>query len=73
MRMALRGFKDWDARMLETYSGTARRISQKLVASEAAVRGWAMAATDIRAAFLKGVSYDELAKRNRRTTAGCQL
>ena len=62
MRMTLRGFKDWDALMLETYSGTAKRLSQKLVASEAATRGWAMAAIDIRKAFLKGVSYDELAK-----------
>ena len=62
MRMTLRGSKDWDALMLETYSGTAKRLSQKLVASEAATRGWAMAAIDIRKAFLKGVSYDELAK-----------
>ena len=62
MRMTLRGFKDWDALMLETYSGTAKRLSQKLVASEAATRGWAMAAIDVRKAFLKGISYDDLAK-----------
>ena len=68
MRMTLRGFKDWDALMLETYSGTATRISHKLVASEAAVRGWAMVAIDVRKAFLKGIIYDELA-RDRRTTA----
>ena len=60
--MTLRGFKDWDALVLETYSGTAKRSSQKLVASEAAARGWAMAAIDIRKAFLKGISYDKLAE-----------
>jgi hypothetical protein len=62
MRMTLRGFKDWDALMLETYSGTAKRTSQKLVASEAAARGWPMAAVDVRKAFLKGISYEDLAK-----------
>ena len=30
--------------------------------SEAAVRGWSMAAIDVRKAFLKGITYDELAK-----------
>ena len=53
--------------MLETYSRTAKRLSQKLVASDAAARGWAMAAIDIRKAFLKGVSYDELSQETGET------
>ena len=35
-RMALRGFKDRDADILETYAGTAGRTSQRLLTSEAA-------------------------------------
>ena len=35
---------------------------QKAVVSEATVRGWPLAAIDIRKAFLKGISYDELAR-----------
>ena len=63
MRMTLRGFKDWDALVLETYGGTAKRLSQKLVASEAACPGWAMAAIDIWKAFLQGISYHEFAEQ----------
>ena len=61
MRMTLMGFKDWEAHMLTTYAGTAQRTSQRILTSEAAVRGWPMAAIDVRRAFLKAVSYKELA------------
>lgn len=63
MRMTLRGFKDWDAELLETYSGTAQRISQRLLPSEAACRGWPMITIDVRKAFLKGITYEELAQQ----------
>ena len=36
MRMAMRGFKDGEAATLETYSGTATLLSQKLLRSEVA-------------------------------------
>ena len=61
MRMTQRGFKDRDAENLTTYSGTTSRLSQRLVVSEAVVRGWPMAAIDVRKAFLKGITYKELA------------
>ena len=62
MRMTLRGFKDLDAEHLDTYAGTSSRSSQRLVTSEAVIRGWALATIDVRKAFLKGVSYEELAQ-----------
>ena len=60
--MTLRGFKDRDKGYLATYAGTAARLSRRIVTSEAAVCGWPMVALDVRKAFLKGVTYDELAK-----------
>ena len=62
MRLTLRGFKDRDADGLVTYSGTASRLAQKLTISEACVRGWPLTAIDIRKAFLKGLTYDEMAR-----------
>ena len=62
-RMALRGFKEWLAHHLETYAGTARRASQRLVASETACHPeWISATIDVEKAFLQGLSYQELAE-----------
>ena len=60
MRLALRGFKDRDAEDLVTFAGTSSRLSQRLVVSEAVVQGWPLATVDVKKAFLKGISYDEL-------------
>jgi len=61
MRMAIRGFLDWDASNLETYAGTARRQSQRLLASETACReGWELVTLDIEKAFLQGMTYKEM-------------
>ena len=62
MRMTLRGFKDLDAESLDTYAGTSSRMPQRLVTSEAVIRGYALATIDVKTAFLKGISYDELAQ-----------
>ena len=62
MRMTLRGFKDRDADNLETFAGTSSRISQRLVVSEAAIRGWPLTAIDVKKAFLKGVTYRLIAQ-----------
>ena len=56
MRMTLRGFKDRDAELLETFAGTCSRMSQRIVTSESVCRGWKLTAIDVRKAFLKGVS-----------------
>ena len=62
MRLTLRGFKDADADSLTTYAGTSSRLDQRVIVSEAAVRGWTITALDVKKAFLKGVSYEELAE-----------
>ena len=47
MRLTLRGFKDVDADSISTYAGTSSRVSQRLIISEAAVRGWGVEALDV--------------------------
>ena len=63
MRLVLRGFMDLEAFSLDTFSGTARRSSQRLLASEAACNpDFILASLDIDKAFLKGFTYRELAE-----------
>ena len=63
MRLVLRGFMDTEAFSLDTFSGTARRVSQRIVGSEVAChREWICASLDIDKAFLKGFTYQELAE-----------
>jgi len=63
MRLCLRGFMDLEAFSVDTFSGTARRQSQRLLASEAACHPeWIIASLDIDKAFLKGFTYKELAE-----------
>ena len=61
-RLCLRGFKDLDRDSVATYAGTSQRSSQRLVCSEAVIRQWDIAPTDISKAFLQGVTYKELAE-----------
>eukprot|EP00971_Amphidinium_carterae_P001637 32933-Amphidinium_carterae.1 len=65
-RLTARGFKDASGDDQSTYSATATRLSQRLVASEAACRNWELAQVDITKAFLQGVSYEELAAESGR-------
>ena len=46
---------------MASYAGTFTRTSQRLVVSEAAVRGWPITTLDVKKAFLKDISYDEIA------------
>ena len=63
LRLVLRGFMDVGGFDVETFSGTARRQSQRLLASEAACHPeWILASMDIDKAFLKGLTYEELAQ-----------
>jgi hypothetical protein len=63
MRLCLRGFMDLEAFSLDTFSGTAKRTSQRILASEAACHpDWIIASLDIDLAFLKGFTYKELAE-----------
>ena len=61
MRMAVRGFKDWEADTIESYAGTASRTSQKVISSEVACHeGWSYITVDIEKAFLQGMTYKEI-------------
>ena len=39
-RLCLRGFKDLDAKSLDSYAGTAARYTQRVLVSEAVIRRW---------------------------------
>ena len=53
---------DQEAFSVETFSGTARRQSQRVLASVAACnKHWSIASLDVGKAFLKGLTYRELA------------
>ena len=60
-RLTVRGFKDVDKGQVATYAGTSQRFSQRVIVSEAVIRGWDLVTTDISKAFLQGVTYEELA------------
>ena len=63
MRLVLRGFQDTEAFTVETFAGTARRSSQRILASEAACHAdYQIASLDVDKAFLKGFTYKELAQ-----------
>eukprot|EP00974_Lingulodinium_polyedra_P015811 1534319-Lingulodinium_polyedra.AAC.1 len=52
--LGVRGFMDWEAFSVDTFSGAAKRSSQIFLASEAACRkDWVLASLDIDKAFLK--------------------
>eukprot|EP00959_Pyramimonas_sp_CCMP1952_P009421 196387-Pyramimonas_sp.AAC.1 len=62
-RLGLRGFIDLEAIDVEAFSGTARRSSQRLLASTAARNTQSITASlDINIAFLEGLTYQELAE-----------
>eukprot|EP00959_Pyramimonas_sp_CCMP1952_P143685 3008210-Pyramimonas_sp.AAC.1 len=63
LRLVLRGFMDLEAVGVEASSGSARRSSQRLLASTAACkRQCIIAFLDINMAFQKGLTYQELAE-----------
>eukprot|EP00959_Pyramimonas_sp_CCMP1952_P257361 5376945-Pyramimonas_sp.AAC.1 len=63
LRLVPRGFMDLEVFDVETCSGTARRSSQRLLASTAACnKQWIVASLDINMAFLEGLAYQELAE-----------
>jgi hypothetical protein len=61
-RLTLRGFKDLQGNHIETFAGTASRWGQRLICSVAAMNNWPMFSSDVGAAFLKGVTFEDLAK-----------
>ena len=57
--LCLKGFAE-NAKAMETYSPTASRRSHRKVAVVSVANGWPMECLDIGAAFLKGMTFDEL-------------
>eukprot|EP00959_Pyramimonas_sp_CCMP1952_P149758 3133285-Pyramimonas_sp.AAC.1 len=63
LRLVLRNYTGLEAFDVETFSETARRSSQRLLASAAACKKqWVIASLDINMAFLQGLIYQELAE-----------
>ena len=60
-RLTVRGFLDKD-HDLETYAGTASRWGQRLVVAICVQQGWPIATADVGAAFLRGLTFEELSK-----------
>lgn len=61
-RLTVRGFQDKDADILEVYAATASRMSQRYIISMAVILGFEVWAIDISAAFLRGMTFKELAE-----------
>jgi hypothetical protein len=61
-RLTVRGFLDKDGDWLETFASTASRWGQKLIVAVAVQNRWKMLTADVGAAFLRGLTFEELAK-----------
>jgi len=64
-RLTARGFKDVQAfnDNIATYSGTANKASQRIICAQAAQSCTVLWSMDIGSAFLKGISFAEIAKK----------
>jgi len=60
-RLTIRGFEDV-AQDLSTYASTATRWGQRIICSEAIQHGWTLFTADVGAAFLRGMTFAELAR-----------
>ena len=60
-RLTVRGFKDVQGKDLSAFAGTASRAAQRLLTSEAVLRGSDIVSADVPKAFLQGISYADLA------------
>ena len=61
-RLTVRGFKDQQKEDIARYAGTSTRSSQRVLVSESVRNRWPIGTLDISVAFLKGVTYRELAE-----------
>ena len=61
-RLCVRGFKDKEGEHIETSASTASRWAQRMVVSTAANHGWTILIADVKTAFLKGMTFEEIAK-----------
>ena len=61
-RLTVRGFLDKDGDWLETFASTASRWGQKLIVAIAVQNNWRILTADVGAAFLRGLTFEELSK-----------
>jgi hypothetical protein len=60
-RLTVRGFKDLQSPDLSTFAGTTTRWGQRLVNQIAAQRKWRLFSADISQAFLRGLTFEQVA------------
>ena len=61
-RLCIRGFKDGQIEMLDTFAGTASRYGQRAVNIVAATKRWLLWSLDVSQAFLKGLTFEEVSR-----------
>ncbi|CAK0838336.1 unnamed protein product [Prorocentrum cordatum] len=60
-RLTVRGFKDMQSPELSTFAGTTTRWGQRLVNQVTAQRKWRLFSADISQAFLRGLTFEQVA------------
>ena len=60
-RLTVRGFKDSVAAWLETFAGTTSKWGQRLINHIVAHQRWSICSADISQAFLKGLTFEQIA------------
>ena len=61
-RLCIRGFKDGQIEMLDTFAGTASRYGQRAVNIVAATKKWLLWSLDVSQAFLKGLTFEQVSQ-----------
>ena len=61
-RLCIRGFKDGQIEMLDTFAGTASRYGQRAVNIVAATKKWLLWSLDVSQAFLKGLTFEQVSR-----------
>jgi len=61
-RLTVRGFQDLQKGKLSKYASTASRWGQRVLVSTAVNHGWPLVSADVSQAFLRGVTFADLAK-----------
>ena len=61
-RLCIRGSKDGQIEMLDTFAGTASRYGQRAVNIVAATKRWLLWSLDVSQAFLKGLTFEEVSQ-----------
>ena len=70
-RLTVRGFLDSAGAELLTYAGTASRWGQRLVVAVACQKRWSMSTADVGSAFLRSLTFAEMAKLNNEPERKC--